>query len=81
MCLGVGVVGEVGAEGVEGFGGLVPGGGGPVAARGGVFLGMAGFEAGLEFGEGEVEGDLPAGVEDLFAVLVEVAGAAGGVAE
>lgn len=79
--LGVAVVGHAGVESVEGVGGLVPGGGGAVAAGGGVLLRDGGFEAGLELGEGEVGGDLSAGVEDLFAVLVEVAGAADGVAE
>ncbi len=35
----------------------------------------------MEPGQREVGGDLPAGVEDLSAVLVQVAGAAGGVSE
>lgn len=79
--LGVGVVGGAGVEGVEGLGGLMPGGAGVVAAGGGVFFGPAGFEAGLDLGQGEVGSDLASGVEDLLAVLVEVAGSAGGVAE
>ncbi len=35
----------------------------------------------MSFGREQVRGDLPAGVEDLLAVLVQVAGAADGVAE
>ncbi len=81
MGLGMGVVGHPLVEGVEGVDGLMPGGGRLVTAGGGVFLRRGGLQAGLELGEGEVGGDLSAGVEDLFAVRVEVAGAAGGVAE
>lgn len=73
--------GDLCAEGVEGFGGLMPGSGGSIAAGGGVFLRCAGFQAGLELGQGEVGGDLPAGVVDLLAVLVQVAGPADGVTE
>jgi hypothetical protein len=51
------------AEGVEGRGGVLPGGVGPVAAGGGVFRGGAALEAGAQFGEGEVGGDPAAGVE------------------
>ncbi len=79
--LGVGVVGHALVEGVEGVGGLVPRGRGALSACGGVFFRCSGFQTGLELGEGEVGGDRSAGVEDLFPVLVEVAGTAGGVAE
>ncbi len=48
---GLVAVAGVDAEGVEGVGGTLPGGAGPVAAGGGVFLGLAGFEEGLEFGQ------------------------------
>ncbi|MCF3175175.1 hypothetical protein IPZ61_17855 [Streptomyces sioyaensis] len=76
--LGSRVVVEVGAEGVSC---LVPGGAWSLAAGGGVLFGLTGFEARLDLGQGEVRGDLSAGVEDLLVVLVEVAGASGGVAE
>jgi hypothetical protein len=46
-----------------------------------VLFGPAGFEAGLDFGQGEVGGDPAPGVEDLFAALIDVAGAADGVTE
>lgn len=79
--LGAAIVGErVGQDG-EGVDGLVPGGGGAIAAGGGVFLGRAGLQPGPQFRQSEVRGDLPAGVEDLFVVLVEVAGAASRVAK
>lgn len=79
--LGVGVVGQVGVETVEGIDGLMPRGARVVAAGGGVFFGMAGFEAGLDFGQGEVGGDLASGVVNLLAGLVDVAWAADCVAE
>ncbi|MBX7550401.1 hypothetical protein K1Y78_20670 [Streptomyces sp. tea 10] len=72
--LGVRVVGEIGVEGVERVGGLVPGGAGAAAAGGGVLFWLAGFEADLDLGQREVGGDLASGAEDLLAVLVEVAG-------
>jgi hypothetical protein len=50
-------------------------------AAGALPFSPAGFEAGLDFGQGEVRGDLASGVEDLPAGLVDVAGAADGIPE
>lgn len=79
--LSVGVVAHASVEGVEGFSGLVPRSSGAVSAGCGVLLRCRSLQSCPEFGQSEVGGDFSTGVEDLFAVLVEVAGAAYGVAE
>lgn len=57
---------DLGVENVEGVGGPLPGSAGSVTAGGGVFFGPTGFEAGLDFGQGEVGRDFASGVVDLL---------------
>ncbi len=61
-------------EGIEGVGGALPAGGGLVAPGTRMLLRGAGGEPGLELGQGQVRGDLPAGDVELLALGVEVAG-------